>query len=102
MMIGPHNHNLCYHSYNIINIIIKYQVLAAHLRPIRWEDSNNLTSNIFTLITTPITHKNTSCSCKQNTKKMKEKMEKKIKQKIVRYVHCLKETGAKKPYTYKD
>ena len=76
MMIGPHNHNLCYHSYNIINNIIKYQVLAAHLRPIRWEDSNNLTSNIFTLITTPITHKNTSCSYKQNPKNKRRNEEK--------------------------
>ena len=61
----------------------------------RLEDGNNLTSNLFPLITPLTTHKNTSdiCSYKPYIEK---KMEKKKHTKTVRYVHLLKESGAKK------
>ena len=47
------------------------------LTTFRWEDGNNLTSNLFTLITPLTTHKNTSdmhvCSYKLYTEKNNEK-----------------------------
>ena len=71
------------------------------LTTIRWEDGNNLTSNLLTLITPLTTHKNTSdmhvCSYKFYTEKKQrekkiilKKMRKKNREKInktVRYVH---------------
>ena len=46
---------------------------------IRWEDGNNLTSNLFTLITPLTTHNNTSdiCSYKPYTEKEKKTTKKK-------------------------
>ena len=63
---------------------------------IRWEDgNNNLTSNLFTLITPLTTHKNTSdihvCSYKPYTEKKREKSNNNIrKNKIIIYIYIYK------------
>ena len=63
----------------------------------------SLPSNLFTLVTTLLTHKHTSDICnaykpctKKNNKKKEKKKWTKISIKIVRYVQGLKESGAKK------
>ena len=66
---------------------------VSSLKIYRWEDGNNLTSNLFTLITPlAMSHKTTSdiCSYKPYTEKKEQKKIKKLRKintKTVRYVH---------------
>ena len=74
--------------------MLPYLKLIQQHNIFKWEEGNNLTSNLFTFITLLITHKITSdklCTKKINNEKKRKKKKKKEKKekkgKIVRYEH---------------